>query len=597
MKNAVLTAEQLPPVRRRFPWAAALAAQWKSLWDAFIGSPIVPPSAWLVRPRGLRTYLSLFAAALTFPLLALAAVSFSRMANLERAQLERRVEQVAQDLSRIIDRDLDRPTTMLETLATSHALITGDFAAFHAQATLALQPDQVAIFLLDRNLKELVNTHVSLGSPPSAPAPASAGRVLETREPQVSGLIVDSGSKLPVIVVQVPVFAERDVRYILGISVEASHFAALMQRQNLEAYWITGLTDTNGIIISRSERHREFVGRPLPKRLFEQSVAEKGPFRAVSVAGEHVLRVTARANSGWLVSATIPEQAVKAMQSRGMIWLLVFAVAALLCGALLAMIFAGVISRPLAASTNAAEALGRGAVIEPLQSPLIEANVLTDALSKASHELAERRDHVKFLMKELAHRSKNLLTVVSVLARQTGLSSGSIAEFERRLGERLRGLARSQDELVQQDWKGADLASLIRRQLQPFVDPDSGRVQIQGERVVLRPEGVQNIGMAFHELATNASKYGSLSVPNGSVVITWSLTDTEDGRAFNLEWLERGGPTAPNPTREGFGRTITETLVPQSLGGKASSDYFTGGLQWRLTAPAERVVPALAAGK
>jgi len=156
----------------------------------------------------------------------------------------------------------------------------------------------------------------------------------------------------------------------------------------------------------------------------------------------------------------------------------------------------------------------------------------------------------------LTHRYP--LTVVSVLARQTALTSGSIAEFERRLGERLRGLAQSQDELVQQDWKGADLASLIRRQLQPFVDPDAGRVQMQGERVVLRPEGVQNIGMAFHELATNASKYGSLSVPNGSVVITWSLTDTEDGRAFNLEWLERGGPTTPNPTREGFGRTITE---------------------------------------
>src|SRR5262249_39910823 len=152
------------------------------------------------------------------------------------------------------------------------------------------------------------------------------------------------------------------------------------KRQNLDADWITGVTDSYGIIVARSERHREFVGTPLPKRLFEQSRSEKGPFSAVSVVGEPILRVTKRASSGWLVSATIPQHAVDAMQSRGRSWLVLFAAAALLSGAALAVVFAGVISRPLAASAHAAEALGRGAIVEPLQSPLIEANTLTYAL-------------------------------------------------------------------------------------------------------------------------------------------------------------------------------------------------------------------------
>src|SRR5262249_46456145 len=161
-------------------------------------------------------------------------------------------------------------------------------------------------------------------------------------------------------------------------------------------------------------------------------------------------------------------------------------------------------------------------------SPLIEANTLTYALSKASHELAERSAHAQFLMKELAHRSKNLLAVVNVMTRQTALRSGGIPEFERRLSERLQGLARSQDELVHQNWRGADLESLIKRQLLPFVDAEGGRVHIEGEPVMLRPEAVQSMGMAFHELATNASKHGALSATAGHITISWSFAGSDD---------------------------------------------------------------------
>src|SRR5262249_22999874 len=162
-------------------WLATAAAELKSLVHTFMGLPAGPRGLRFVRPRGLRTYLALFAAALTVPLLALAAVSFNRMSYLERAQLERRVEQVAEDLARLIDRDLDRPTPTLEPLATSRPLAAGDLADFHAQARLALQPDNIAIFLLDRNLNQVLNTHVPFGTHLSAPDDlVTPRRVLET---------------------------------------------------------------------------------------------------------------------------------------------------------------------------------------------------------------------------------------------------------------------------------------------------------------------------------------------------------------------------------------------------------------------------------
>src|SRR5436190_4356398 len=166
MNSAVLTADQLPEGRTRnaWSWLVAMALQFKGLLHTFIGLPMGSPDAPFVRPHGLRTYLALFAAALTLPLLALAAVSLNRMATLERAQLERRIEQVAQDLARLIDRDVDRPTTMLETLATSQPLARGDFDGFRAQAALALQPDNVATYLVDRNLTQVVNTLVPVGT-------------------------------------------------------------------------------------------------------------------------------------------------------------------------------------------------------------------------------------------------------------------------------------------------------------------------------------------------------------------------------------------------------------------------------------------------
>jgi hypothetical protein len=272
-----------------------------------------------VPPQRLRTFLILFALALTLPLLGLAIFALNRMASLEQAETERRVLQLAGDLADDIDRELDRAVVTLETLATSAALSIRDFAAFHEQAGRALRRDKAGILLIDRNYQQVLNTRAPFGQAlPKTADVATAQRVFDSKERQVSDLFVGYVSGQHVINVEVPVFEGEEVRYALTMAFNATRFENLLKGQRLEPHWITRITDKNGIILARSERHAEFVGKPLPAELFKRSLQAKGVFRATSVAGEEILRATVRSKlSGWLISATVPVSYLQAPAGAG----------------------------------------------------------------------------------------------------------------------------------------------------------------------------------------------------------------------------------------------------------------------------------------
>jgi hypothetical protein len=229
------------------------------------------------------------------------------MASLEQAEIERRVLQIAEDLADDLDRDLDRATVTLETLATAGSLARGDFAAFHEQAGRALRRDKAGILLIDRSYQQVLNTRAPFGTPlPLTADTKTAQKVLDTKQRQFSDLIVGFVSRQPLVNVEVPVLQGDTVRYVLIMALDATRFGNLLQGQRLEPHWITGVTDNNGIILARSERHADFVGKPLPKELLEQSRQAKGVFRTTSVAGDQILRATVRSKvAGWLVSATV----------------------------------------------------------------------------------------------------------------------------------------------------------------------------------------------------------------------------------------------------------------------------------------------------
>jgi two-component sensor histidine kinase len=175
-----------------------------------------------------------------------------------------------------------------------------------------------------------------------------------------------------------------------------------------------------------------------------------------------------------------------------------------------------------------------------------------------------------------------MLNVVQVIAHQTAAKSPE--DFIERFCERIQALSANQDLLVRNDWSGVEIEDLVRAQLAPLVDLIGSRIIVQGLSFRLRPVAAQAIGLALHELATNAGKYGALSTVAGRVDISWGI----DGDILTISWTERDGPPVSTPTRRGFGTVVMEAMVGYSVDGAIDLDYAPSGLTWRLTCPAAR---------
>jgi PAS domain S-box-containing protein len=194
---------------------------------------------------------------------------------------------------------------------------------------------------------------------------------------------------------------------------------------------------------------------------------------------------------------------------------------------------------------------------------------------------------VQWLMREVNHRAKNILSVVQAMAHQTraGLSQEFVSEFE----ERIRGLSASYDLLANNNWQNVPLAELVRVQLAYFGTPVDGRIAMRGPDFWIASAAAQTIGMALHELAINAGKYGALSIDAGHVDITWRLERTDDNGRFSMEWSESGGPAVAAPARHGFGWTVLCQMTKMLLGADVILEFAPAGVVWRLTCPADRV--------
>jgi PAS domain S-box-containing protein len=215
------------------------------------------------------------------------------------------------------------------------------------------------------------------------------------------------------------------------------------------------------------------------------------------------------------------------------------------------------------------------------------ANILalvTDITERKRHE-----EQISLLLREVNHRAKNMLALVQSVARQTAATEPQ--DFIGRFGERIQALAASQDLLVRNEWKGADLQELIRSQLAHFKDLIGNRIKLRGPSLFVSASAAQTFGMTVHELATNAGKYGALSSGDGRVGVNWGLERGEGGEEnFVMSWREQGGSPVTTPSQAGFGSTVLVRMAKLSLDAQVELDYALSGLTWRLQCPIEKVL-------
>jgi PAS domain S-box-containing protein len=228
----------------------------------------------------------------------------------------------------------------------------------------------------------------------------------------------------------------------------------------------------------------------------------------------------------------------------------------------------------------------RGAPVRSVEGNLFGASLIIRDITAQKR----REEHVRFLMRELTHRSKNLLAVIQAMARQSLSLQTDPKDFVGRFSERLSSLAGSHDLLSNEDWAGASLTQLIRSQLQHFGDLLDSRILIEGKDVILKPEAAQNIGIALHELSTNAAKFGALSGETGTVTISWAVEGIDGSARVHLFWREQDGPRVEAPDHRGFGRTVMERIAGQALGGQSKATFAPTGVIWELDVPATSVM-------
>jgi PAS domain S-box-containing protein len=195
--------------------------------------------------------------------------------------------------------------------------------------------------------------------------------------------------------------------------------------------------------------------------------------------------------------------------------------------------------------------------------------------------------HTKLLIAEINHRARNLLAVVQAIA-QVSSKHVDQASFVAGLIERIGGLAASQDLLVANEWRGVSVRALVKSQMAHYSDLFDTRVIFVGTDVRLNASAAQGIGMALHELGTNAGKYGALSNSDGRVTISW--TSDALNSLFSMSWLEQFGPPVNPPTHVGFGRTVIENMVEASVDGTTKIGYLPSGFSWDLQAPSAEVL-------
>ena len=541
------------------------------------------------RPRSIAIYLFVLALVALVPAFAFSAILLQRNNEAQERVVETLITGSTRSIMQTVDREVFANISTLKVLATTKTLEGGDLKTFYDQITTALAGTHTYVYVLNSSFYSIMSTRGEFGTPPRlAKDTDTPRRALESRDVVVSGLVINSAG-VPVFNALLPVFTGKLAPVVLGISRDAVSLKTALLSDKLPAGWNVAMMDQNGTIIAASAAGGD-TGQPfaLPDVI---RIGTTSGLVSIEAGGVNY-RAAVRSSSltGWTLISWAPTSVIS-QPLIDAVWSL--AVGGLLLALVVVLVVYAVtvqIGRSVRSLEGDAKRLGTGQPVTARDYPISEIATVSAALEEASRRRQQAETEVRFLMRELAHRSKNQMTVIAAMAKQTARGADSVPEFVQNFEKRIFGLARSTDLLLANGVVGVDLKELITSQIDPFCPTDSERVKFDGPSVRLNNQAAQIIGMAAHELATNAVKYGAFYKDVGILAVSWS----RDAEALHIVWRETTPDFKIVGDRRGFGTAVLENMVGRSLGATVERIVHAEGLEWRFSIPAVGIDPGTA---
>ena len=538
----------------------------------------------LLRRPPLLVHLAGFALVVLVPALLFSAFLILQFSQQQKEIAAGQVSDTAEIISGSIDREIYTMMTTAKVLASSSFIDDDDLSTFQERTGAALAATHSDAVLIDPALRVVVDTRL----PASAAATAgmadtpAAEAVFQTRSSSISGVFFGDRSKDFVFHVAVPVIRGDRVIYVLAISKKTSELNSVLTDRNLPPTWTAVIKDRDGhkVIAALATGGRMAEGRDIP--FDNPSIADA---LAGGTTDDLIEASYSSSLSGWTTSVAVPDAVIGRPIMRSWLLLVGTGLVLLLFCAALAVFFGRRLAVPILLLADQARSIGKGEPALPVGTNIEEVGEVSKILAQASRDRRDAEEQNRFLMREMTHRAKNQYALIAAIARRAAKESADTNEFLATLSEALSSLARSADLLAGRGWDSAALAELIATQLKAFGAGNGEQIETHGPAVSLNPTAAQTLGLAFHELATNAAKYGALSVDDGYVRIEWSL-----GKVFSVSWTEIGGPPVKTPKRSGFGTLVTQKMTARGLGGEVDMEYAETGVVWKLSAPAEAIV-------
>lgn len=533
-------------------------------------------------------YLMAMAVLTTLPLLGFVIFLLAELESNENETLRRETAQDAQAIGRSIERKLQDMATTLRLLSTSPELKTGDLAAFHDRTAPGLKADSLYMLFVQSDGGQLMNTRVPYGTKLGKMANITALQsALASGNIEVSDIFFGATSKQWVFNVTMPLpSALSSAGVAMVLTQGAGDLASLTATDALPIGWSAAVVDAFGHVVVSSGPDNRSSGAEFPPEMLSLMTGANDSAVVPGDGPEMMLGYAKLPGWSWNVVVWGPTSSAQAPLLSTWRQLILGSLLLLGLGLVVAWAAAQQLRRSIRQIADMAERIGEGEIVSPVMTHVSEANQVAIALSNASFDRSQAEERVNFILHELVHRTKNILTLVQAMMRQLARDATSVDQYQRDVSSRLSGLAGSIEALARQQWGGIPLSQVVDLQISTVLG-SCDRVERRGEDLTLNANAVQNLGMVFHELTTNSVKYGALCVPEGRVVVEWkSEPDQAGGQPMlTISWTEAGGPAVVPPTRRGFGSTVVERHAAAAFRGKATLTFEPDGLHWSLTGP------------